>query len=133
MTLSANEVASDGIQLFMIGVTLSLLLALSPAAVTEIPKNFLFTERQARVPLSPDDAAEQGYKISDRLTAPLRAEPVRAPACRRPGPHCRPHDHLLEQRAQQLGRAARPLQEPAGRPCRARRPARRGRAVRAQG
>ncbi|MEU8320749.1 hypothetical protein AB0C33_20545 [Nonomuraea sp. NPDC048881] len=59
----------------MIGVTLSLLLALSPAAVTEIPKNFLFTEREARVPLSPDDAAEQGYKISDRLTAPFELNP----------------------------------------------------------
>ncbi|MEU1720260.1 hypothetical protein [Nonomuraea sp. NPDC005692] len=61
----------------MIGLTLSLLLALSPAAVTEIPKNFLFTERAARVPLSQDDAAEQGYKISDRLTAPFELNPCR--------------------------------------------------------
>ncbi|MFF0867825.1 hypothetical protein ACFYUV_39110 [Nonomuraea sp. NPDC003560] len=75
MTLSANEVACGGIQLFMIGVTLSLLLALSPAAVTEIPKNFLLTERTARVPLSSDDAAEQGYEIIDSLTAPFELNP----------------------------------------------------------
>ncbi|MFI7419341.1 hypothetical protein [Nonomuraea sp. NPDC049684] len=59
----------------MIGVTLSLLLALSPAAVAEISKNFLLTEREARVPLSPDDAAEQGYQISDKLAAPFELNP----------------------------------------------------------
>ncbi|MBN6052139.1 hypothetical protein JYK22_09365, partial [Nonomuraea sp. RK-328] len=56
-------------------VTLSLLLALSPATVTEIPKNFLLTERDARRHLDPDEAEEQGYKISDKLTEPLELNP----------------------------------------------------------
>ncbi|MEU0564776.1 hypothetical protein ABZ297_05155 [Nonomuraea sp. NPDC005983] len=56
-------------------MTLSLLLALSPAAVTEIPKNFLLTERDARRHLDPDEASEQGYKTSDKLTAPLEPNP----------------------------------------------------------
>lgn len=59
----------------MIGVTLSLLLALSPATVTEIPKNFLLTERGARRSLDPHEAYEQGYKISDKLTKPLELNP----------------------------------------------------------
>ncbi|WP_143044314.1 hypothetical protein [Nonomuraea jiangxiensis] len=52
-----------------------MLLALSPATVTEIPKNFLLTERDARQPMSPDDLAEQGYKISDKPTEPLEVNP----------------------------------------------------------
>ncbi|MFI6907776.1 hypothetical protein ACIBKY_41390 [Nonomuraea sp. NPDC050394] len=56
-------------------MTLSLVLALSPATATEIPKNFLFSEPAARKVLSPDDAAEMGYKISDRLTTPLELNP----------------------------------------------------------
>ncbi|MEU7893510.1 hypothetical protein AB0B45_11660 [Nonomuraea sp. NPDC049152] len=59
----------------MISVTLSLLLALSPATVTEMPKNFLLTERDARRHLGPDEAEEQGYKISDKLTEPLELNP----------------------------------------------------------
>ncbi|MEW9534639.1 hypothetical protein [Microbispora sp. NPDC049125] len=59
----------------MMSVALSLLLALSPATVAEIPKNFLFTERDARRVLNPDDAAEQGYEISDKLTEPLELNP----------------------------------------------------------
>ncbi|MBB5082054.1 hypothetical protein [Nonomuraea endophytica] len=56
-------------------MTLSLVLALSPATATEIPKNFLLSEPDARKILSPDDAAEQGYKISDKLTRPLVLNP----------------------------------------------------------
>ncbi|MFI9558014.1 hypothetical protein [Nonomuraea endophytica] len=56
-------------------MTLSLVLALSPATATEIPKNFLLSEPDARKILSPDDAAEQGYKISDKLTRPLELNP----------------------------------------------------------
>lgn len=59
----------------MISVTLSLLLALSPATVAEIPKNFLLTERDARRHLGPDEAEEQGYKISDKLAEPLELNP----------------------------------------------------------
>ncbi|MFI6393605.1 hypothetical protein ACIBHY_35715 [Nonomuraea sp. NPDC050547] len=59
----------------MITVTLSMVLALSPATATEIPKNFLFSEPAARKVLSPDDAAEMGYKISDKLTRPLELNP----------------------------------------------------------
>lgn len=60
----------------MISMTLSLLLALSaPAIVTEIPKNFLLTERDARRHLSPEEATEQGYEISDKLTKPLMLNP----------------------------------------------------------
>ncbi|WP_433244386.1 hypothetical protein ACQPYK_41540 [Streptosporangium sp. CA-135522] len=59
----------------MISVALSLLLALSPATVTEIPKNFLLTERDARRPLTPDQASEEGYQISDKLTWPLELNP----------------------------------------------------------
>ncbi|MGW0808422.1 hypothetical protein [Nonomuraea sp. NPDC002799] len=72
---SENQVVSAGIQLFMISVTLSLLLALSPVIVTEIPKNFLLTERDARRPLSPDDASELSYRISDKRTKPLELNP----------------------------------------------------------
>ncbi|MFI7638522.1 hypothetical protein [Nonomuraea sp. NPDC049400] len=43
--------------------------------MTEIPKNFLLTERDARRPLAPNQAEEQGYKISDKLTAPLELNP----------------------------------------------------------
>ncbi|MFC4122888.1 sensor domain-containing protein [Nonomuraea zeae] len=43
--------------------------------MTEIPKNFLLTERDARKPLSPDQAYEMGYRISDRLTVPLELNP----------------------------------------------------------
>lgn len=59
----------------MISVTLSLLLALSPVTVTEIPRNFLLTERDARRHLSPEEAAELGYEISDKLTKPLELNP----------------------------------------------------------
>ncbi|WP_433221814.1 hypothetical protein [Microtetraspora malaysiensis] len=59
----------------MISVALSLLLALSPATVTEIPKNFLLTERDARRPLTAEQASEQGYQISDKLTEPLELNP----------------------------------------------------------
>lgn len=59
----------------MINVALSLLLALSPATVTEIPKNFLLTERDARRHLDPYEADEQGYEISDKLTKPLELNP----------------------------------------------------------
>ncbi|MFG6196279.1 hypothetical protein [Nonomuraea sp. JJY05] len=59
----------------MISVTLSFLLALSPAAVTEIPKNFLLTESEARKPQPANVASEQGYKISDKLTGPLELNP----------------------------------------------------------
>jgi hypothetical protein len=61
----------------MISVTLSLLLALSPATTIEIPKNFLTYERDARTYLSPDEAEEQGYQISDKLTTPLELNPCR--------------------------------------------------------
>jgi len=57
----------------MISVALSFLLALSP--VTVIPKNFLLTERDARRPLSPEQAYEEGYKISDKRTKPLELNP----------------------------------------------------------
>ncbi|WP_349446904.1 hypothetical protein [Nonomuraea sp. B19D2] len=56
-------------------MTLSLLLAFSPATVTEIPKNFLLTERDARRPLAPNEAEEKGYEISDKLTTPLELNP----------------------------------------------------------
>ncbi|MFD8562534.1 hypothetical protein ACFV1N_35095 [Streptosporangium canum] len=56
-------------------MALSLLLALSPASVTEIPKNFLLTERDARRPLTPEQASEQGYQVSDKLTSPLELNP----------------------------------------------------------
>ncbi|MEV0381938.1 hypothetical protein [Nonomuraea sp. NPDC050643] len=56
-------------------MTLSLVLALSPAAVTEIPKNFLLTEHDARKVLSSHEAEEQGYEISDRRTEPLQLNP----------------------------------------------------------
>ncbi|MEV0347468.1 hypothetical protein AB0H88_17025 [Nonomuraea sp. NPDC050680] len=56
-------------------MTLSLALALSPVTVTEIPKNFLLMERDARKPLSPDEAAEVSYEISDKLTRPLELNP----------------------------------------------------------
>ncbi|NRQ32548.1 sensor domain-containing protein [Nonomuraea sp. NN258] len=56
-------------------MTLSLLLALSPAAVTEIPKNFLLTEPAARKKMDPEMAYEQGYEISDKLTRPLELNP----------------------------------------------------------
>lgn len=59
----------------MISVALSLLLALSPATATEIPKNFLLTERDARRPLTPEQASEQGYQLSDKLTGPLELNP----------------------------------------------------------
>lgn len=59
----------------MIHVALSLALALSPVTMTEIPKNFLLMERDARKPLSPDEAAEVSYEISDRLTRPLELNP----------------------------------------------------------
>ncbi|TMR97379.1 hypothetical protein [Nonomuraea basaltis] len=59
----------------MISVTLSLMLALSPATVTEIPKNFLLTERDARRHLDPHEADEHGYQISDKLTKPLELNP----------------------------------------------------------
>lgn len=59
----------------MIHVALSLALALSPATVTEIPKNFLLMERAARTPLSSTDAAEMSYEISDELTRPLEVNP----------------------------------------------------------
>ncbi|MEV0230945.1 hypothetical protein [Nonomuraea sp. NPDC050786] len=59
----------------MISVALSLLLAFSPATVTEIPKNFLLTEPDARRRLDPMEAAEHGYRISDKLTAPLELNP----------------------------------------------------------
>lgn len=59
----------------MINVALSLLLALSPGAATEIPKNFLLTEPAARTPLSETDASEMGWKISDKLTRPLELNP----------------------------------------------------------
>ncbi|GAB3158382.1 hypothetical protein [Microbispora hainanensis] len=59
----------------MIGVTLSLLLALSPATAIEIPKNFLINERDARRHLSPAEAEEQGYEISDKLSEPLELNP----------------------------------------------------------
>ncbi|MEV4246755.1 hypothetical protein AB0J63_25490 [Streptosporangium canum] len=52
-----------------------MLLALSPATVTEIPKNFLLTERDARRHLTPEEAEELGYKISDKLTEPLELNP----------------------------------------------------------
>ncbi|MDA0631849.1 hypothetical protein OUY22_00330 [Nonomuraea sp. MCN248] len=55
--------------------TLSLLLALSPVTVTDIPKNFLFTEAAARERLDPHLAEEMGYTISDRLTEPLTVNP----------------------------------------------------------
>ncbi|MET8141624.1 hypothetical protein ABZU32_15065 [Sphaerisporangium sp. NPDC005288] len=58
-------------------MTLSLLLALSPATVTEIPKNFLLTERDARRVQDPHEADEQGYEISDKLTKPLELNPCR--------------------------------------------------------
>ncbi|MGP3920640.1 hypothetical protein [Nonomuraea sp. 10N515B] len=61
----------------MIHVTLCLALALSPATVTEIPKNFLLMERDARRPLSPEQANEMGYKISGKLTRPLELNPCR--------------------------------------------------------
>lgn len=70
-----NQAVPAGIQLFMISVTLSLVLALSPATVTEIPKNFLITERDARRHLNPHEADEQGYEISDKLTKPLELNP----------------------------------------------------------
>jgi hypothetical protein len=60
---------------FMISLALSLLLAVSPATVTEIPKNFLLSERDARRHLDPHEASEQGYEISDRLTRPLELNP----------------------------------------------------------
>ncbi|MBO3749793.1 sensor domain-containing protein [Streptosporangiaceae bacterium NEAU-GS5] len=63
----------------MISVTLSLLLALSPAATTEIPKNFLLTEREARKPLAPNIAEEEGYEISDKLSIPLEVNPCNHP------------------------------------------------------
>lgn len=63
----------------MIHVALSLALALSPATVTEIPKNFLLMERDARRPLSPGDAAEISYEISDKLTRPLELNPCGHP------------------------------------------------------
>ncbi|WP_144069957.1 hypothetical protein [Nonomuraea indica] len=56
-------------------MTLSLVLALSPATVTDIPKNFLLTERDARRHLSQHEADEQGYEISDKLTRPLQLNP----------------------------------------------------------
>ncbi|MER6943801.1 hypothetical protein ABT294_07235 [Nonomuraea sp. NPDC000554] len=56
-------------------MALSLLLALSPAAVTEIPKNFLLTEHDARRHLDPEEAQELEYKISDKLTRPLELNP----------------------------------------------------------
>ncbi|GAA3257273.1 hypothetical protein [Nonomuraea helvata] len=56
-------------------MALSLLLAFSPATVTEIPKNFLLTERDARRHPGPMEAEEQGYKISDNLTTPLELNP----------------------------------------------------------
>ncbi|MGN9837717.1 hypothetical protein ACTMTI_06325 [Nonomuraea sp. H19] len=59
----------------MISVTLSVLLAFSPAAATEIPKNFLLTEPAARTPLSQGDASEMGWQISDKLTRPLELNP----------------------------------------------------------
>lgn len=59
----------------MINVTLSFLLLLSPATVTEIPQNFLLTEHDARRHLDPHQADEQGYKISDKLTEPLELNP----------------------------------------------------------
>ncbi|MFE0151184.1 hypothetical protein ACFWY5_28845 [Nonomuraea sp. NPDC059007] len=57
----------------MITVTLSLVLALSPA--TEIPRNFLLSEPAARKTQTPEEAYEQGYKISDKLTRPLELNP----------------------------------------------------------
>lgn len=59
----------------MIHVALSLALTLSPATVTEIPKNFLLMERAARTPLSSTDAAEKSYEISDKLSTPLELNP----------------------------------------------------------
>ncbi|GAA4953332.1 hypothetical protein HD597_009737 [Nonomuraea thailandensis] len=59
----------------MISATLSLLLALSPAAATEIPKNFLLSERDARRNPGPVQADEQGYTISGKLTVPLELNP----------------------------------------------------------
>ncbi|GAA3846190.1 hypothetical protein GCM10022226_82140 [Sphaerisporangium flaviroseum] len=59
----------------MINVTLSLLLALSPATAIEIPKNFLIYEHDARRHLSSHEAEEQGYQISDKLTEPLELNP----------------------------------------------------------
>ncbi|XVQ86655.1 hypothetical protein ACQP2K_04305 [Microbispora siamensis] len=59
----------------MISVTLSLLLALSPATTIEIPKNFLINERDARRHLNPNEAEEQGYQISNNLTEPLELNP----------------------------------------------------------
>ncbi|MFF5210305.1 hypothetical protein [Streptosporangium sp. NPDC000396] len=56
-------------------MTLSLLLALSPVTVPEIPKNFLLTEHDARRHLTPEEAEEQGYEISDKLTEPLELNP----------------------------------------------------------
>ncbi|SEG97777.1 hypothetical protein SAMN05444920_11156 [Nonomuraea solani] len=59
----------------MMIATLSLVLALSPVTVTEIPKNFLLTEPAARKKLAPHLAEEQGYQISDKLTKPLDLDP----------------------------------------------------------
>ncbi|MFC7591937.1 hypothetical protein ACFQYP_55670 [Nonomuraea antimicrobica] len=59
----------------MISVTLSLVLALSPATASEIPKNFLLTEPEARQRLTSEEAAEMGYEISDKLTKPLELNP----------------------------------------------------------
>ncbi|MEV1002733.1 hypothetical protein [Nonomuraea sp. NPDC050202] len=59
----------------MISATLALLLALSPVAAIEIPKNFLLIERDARKKLGPMQVDEEGYTISDKLTAPLELNP----------------------------------------------------------
>lgn len=58
----------------MISIALSLALALSPVT-SEIPRDFLLTEHQARKPQTPDEAYEEGYKISDKLTKPLELNP----------------------------------------------------------
>ncbi|WP_214326551.1 hypothetical protein [Nonomuraea sediminis] len=58
----------------MISIALSLALALAPVT-SEIPRDFLLTEPQARKPQTPDEAYEGGYKISDKLTKPLELNP----------------------------------------------------------
>jgi hypothetical protein len=60
----------------VISVTLSLLLVLSPVtAAGGIPENFLLTERDARRHLTPAEAYEEGYDISDKLTKAWQLNP----------------------------------------------------------
>ncbi|WP_345151683.1 hypothetical protein [Nonomuraea rubra] len=59
----------------MISATLSLLLALSPVAAAEIPKNFLLSERRRAQGPGPRAGGRAGYTISGKRTAPLELNP----------------------------------------------------------